>query len=297
MVITTSFGLAAMKSKFLDTNQQGSYVDAGSAHIQDIPLEKIVMSGNQARQRDTRVDEDDDLVRSIRKHGLISPVVVRPQDGKFELLIGQRRFHAHEILKKATIKAHVVDQNMSDDTANILSLVENVARKNMKEADMIDVIQIYMDKYGKTSIVAEELGLSIPTVRKYIKAGRLPKPIRDDTHNGFYTTANALKALNALGDDESAVDVKTLRETARHLQQLSPHSRDKFVSIQQKEPNSKPDEVAKKAKERTVIHKIKLTVTGDQLGKIDKYKKQERMQDVEEAALALVDLGLETVDV
>ena len=236
----------------------------------DIELDKIVISQNQARQRDTKVEKDDDLVRSIRKHGLISPVVVkRLESGEYELWIGQRRFRAHEILKCPTIKAYVMDGDVSEHEAKMLSLIENVARKEMKEADLIDTIQQFMNRYNSTNVVAEELGLSVATIRKYLHAGRLPVKIREDVNQKEYTAANALKALDALGGDEHTVNIEKLRETAREMQKLSPQARIKFKEIMVNEPDSTPREGAKKANVRTTTHRIMVEVTDDKRKEIN----------------------------
>ena len=126
-----------------------------------IPMESISIGASQARQRDTKVDENDDLVHSIRKDGLLSPIVVKKIDGgKYELLNGQRRFRAHEILNLSTIKAYVIEEDIDEFQAKRLSVVENAARKDMKRADYVDSVEIFMNRYGTTKAVAEELGLT-----------------------------------------------------------------------------------------------------------------------------------------
>lgn len=268
------------------------------SNSQDIPLDKIVLGSSQARQRDTKVDPDDDLVRSIQKHGLFSPVVVKQlEDGKYELLIGQRRLRAHEILKQPTIKAYVVAQHIDDYTAKMLSLNENVARKGMKKADLVDAVQFFMEKYNSTGVVAEELGLSPGTVRRYLNAARLPEEIREDIHNKTYKLDHALKALQALGDDESTVDVNMLRDTALEMKKLSPQGQKKFVEIKKREPESSLSAVAEKAKQRTETHQIDLKVTDDQLERIGTYKKREEITEDGDAASELIDLGLDAADV
>ena len=265
---------------------------------EDIPLDKIVLDTSQARQRDTTVEPDDDLVRNIRKHGLISPIVVRRlESGQYQLLIGQRRFRAHEVLKLPTIRAHVVDQYINEYDAKMISLVENVARKDMKKADLMDAVQFFMERYHSTLVVAEELGLHPNTVRKYIHAARLPEEILADVRKNEYKLGNALKALQALGNDETSVDVSMLREIALEMEKLSPQGKKKFIEIKKREPESPPSVVATKAKQRAETHKIDLRVTDDQLERIGAYKKREEITRDEDAASELVDLGLDAADV
>lgn len=265
---------------------------------EDIPLDRIVLDTSQARQRDTAVEPDDDLVCSIRKHGLISPIVVRRSEGgQYRMLTGQRRFRAHEVLKLPTIKARVVDQSMNEHAAKTFSLIENVARKDVKKADLVDAVQFFMEKYHSTAAVAEELGLHPDTVRKYINAARLPGEILADVRQNKYKLGDALKALQALGNDETSVDVAMLRETALEMEKLSTQGKKKFAEIKKREPESAPSAVAAKAKRRAEAHKIDLRVTDDQLERISAYKKREEMAGDEDAASELLDLGLDAADV
>ena len=265
---------------------------------ENIRLDKIEMGTNQARQRGTKVDNDDDLVISIKKHGLLSPIVVkRLKNARYELLVGQRRFRAHEILKKPTIRAYVIDKDLDEYETKKLSLIENAARKDMKHADYVDTIQIFMDKYNSTRTVAEELGLNVNTVRKYINFGRLPPEIQKDIRNKEYSTTHATKALKALGGDESTIDTEMLHKTAIEIKKLSPPAQKKFIEIKKKEPNTEPEKVAEKAKKRTETHLIEIEFTNDQQTRINAFKKKEDIETDSEAVSDLVDRGLDTADV
>ena len=231
--------------------------------------------------------------------GLISPVVVKrlPDGDQYELLIGQRRFRAHQLLGLQTIKAHVVGQGVDESNAKMLSIIENVARKDMKHADLVDAVLFFKEKYKRTSVVAEELGLSLPTVYKYLHAARLPPDTLEDTRKNLYTVDHALKALKALGDDETTVDTNMLRETALEMKKLSPQGRDKFVDIKQREPKSTPKQVAEKARQRIRTNKIQIDFTDDQSERIDRYKKRQDIEKDSEAVVELVDIGLDAADV
>ncbi len=267
-------------------------------NTENIHLDKIDISTSQARQRDTKVDKGDDLVISIKKHGLISPIVVkRLEGGRYELLVGQRRFRAHEILEKPTIRTYVVDKNVSEYDAKKLSLIENAARKDMKRADYVDTIQMFMEKYDSTKTVAEELGLSVPTVRKYINFGRLPPEIQNDVRGRKYSSDHAMKALKALGDDEFTVDAELLRATAIEMKSLSPPAQKKYIDINKKEPNTPPPDISKKAKKRTEVHQVMVEFTNDQQARIDDFKNKEAIETDGEAVSNLVDRGLDAADV
>ncbi len=265
----------------------------------DIPLEEITLGKSQARQRDTKVDEDDDLVHSIRKNGLITPIIVKKiEDRKYELLVGQRRFRAHEILKKSTIRAQVMERDIDEFEAKKISLIENAARKDMKHADYMDTIQMFMEKYnGRVATVAEELGLSTGTVSKYFSVSNLPENVKSKVREKKISPANAIKALNALGGEVSEVNEDDLLETAEEMQKLSPQSRKKFVEIKKHEEGISTSKAVEQAKKRVELHHVSLDATDDQLIRIEKFKEKESIEETGDAVSELVDLGLDASDV
>ena len=266
-------------------------------NIIDVEMDKIGAGTGQARQRDTRVSKDDDLVSSIKKNGLLCPIIVKRHDGgKFEVVVGQRRFLAHQILKKPTIKACVLEEGTSEIDARKISLIENLARKDMNRADYVDTVQWFMDRYNSTKVVAEELGISMATVRKYLSIGRLPVKIREDVEEKKYETRHALKALDALGGDESAVDVDNLREVAIELKKLSAPVQKKVVGIKKYEPNTPIQQVVEKAKKITETHKFTVEVPSDQYERIGAFQDREKYKTRERAAEELIEIGLETAE-
>lgn len=264
----------------------------------DIPLDKITLGASQARQRDTTVTPDDDLVLSIQKHGLISPVVVKySKNGQYELLIGQRRFRAFEYLKRPTIKAYVMDHDVSESSAKALSLIENVARKKMEKADLMDTVQYFMEKYNNSiDTVAKEIGLSPPTVSKYFSFSLLPKAIREDVNKKLYSMNHALKAFKALDDSGSNTNVNMIQETALAMKELSPPGQKKFAEIKKKRPDSTTQETTKKSQQQTETHPMYFGATDDMSERIEKYKKREDIKEDSDAVSELVDIGLNTED-
>ena len=266
--------------------------------IVEIELDKISTGTSQARQRDIAVANDDDLVTSIKKNGLLSPIIVKKQDdGKFEIVVGQRRFLAHKILDRPTIKACVLEGNVSELAAKRISLNENLARRDMKRADYVDAVQWFMDRYNSTATVAEEIGISPTTVRRYLSIGRLPDEIKKDIDQKKYETRHALKALDALGGDEATVDVVLLRETATELRNLSPQVQKKFVDIKKHEPNTPVKDVAAKAKKRTEEYKFTVVMDLEQYERVGAFQNRERLDTPERAAAELIDMGLEVAEV
>ena len=147
--------------------------------IKDIPLEDLVIGKGQVRVRDVG-KEIDELADSISKVGLLEPIVVCPAEkaGKFQILTGQRRFLAHQQLRKKTIMALILDEPVDEMSAKALSLTENLIRRDLNSRDLIDACTALYKKYGSVQAVADETGLPHYKVAQYVKYERLPKELR-----------------------------------------------------------------------------------------------------------------------
>ena len=265
--------------------------------VEDIPLDQITTSEHQSRQRTEPMNEDDDLVHSIRKIGLLSPVIVRKiEQDKYELLAGQRRYQAHDILNKSTIRACVIKETLDKFETKRISLIENIARKDMKHADYVDSIKFFMDEYGKPKTVAEELGLPISTVYKYLRRDRLPISVRKEVDDGVINLDDAIKAMGVFGE-ESNPDEDKIIEISKQMKNMVGPSKIKLQDILKKKPDLTIADASDMAKERTRIDKITIIVTDDQLTRINRFKDSKGIEKTEDAAGELVDLGLESADV
>jgi ParB family transcriptional regulator, chromosome partitioning protein len=139
-------------------------------HIHDIPLRHINISDFNVRLTDETKDLDE-LAASIKRHGLLQPVVLMGVPGQppYELISGQRRFLAHQkVLKSPSIRAVFVG-NLSETDAVIRSLVENMQRVELEFDDTAKAVTYLYHKFGKDEYkVHKETGLSLRKVRDFI---------------------------------------------------------------------------------------------------------------------------------
>lgn len=148
----------------------------------DVELSALTIGKGQVRLRNVAKDLPE-LVESIRKHGLLEPIVVCPseEEGKYEIITGQRRFLAHQELEYAKIPAAILSEKVDETTAKVLSVTENLIRKDLNSSDLIDVCTFLYKKYGSMRAVAEETALPYDTVRRYVKYEQLVPELKD-TH-------------------------------------------------------------------------------------------------------------------
>lgn len=172
-----------------------------------IPLTKLVVSALNVRkaldagQEDSNVEE---LAASIREKGLLSPLTVRPLiDGRFEILVGQRRYLACKLVPLDPVPCFI-KEGLNDADAISLSLIENVHRADMHPIDKAKALQALFDKYGSYEGVAKESACSIATIRRYLKLLELPVALQDRI--GTADGPSGISALSRLASTFSGDD-------------------------------------------------------------------------------------------
>lgn len=148
---------------------------------QQIEIDKIIISGFNTRKDLDAGTEDssiDNLAESISKQGLLSPPTVRQKGDRYELVAGQRRYLACRKLGWNTVPCFVRN-DLSDEDATAVSLVENVHRAEMNAIDKADALQTLLrhhkNNFGK---VADETSIGVQTIRRYIALLDLPEELR-----------------------------------------------------------------------------------------------------------------------
>ena len=151
-------------------------------HTTPVPMARLVVSTLNVRktldagQDDSNIEE---LAASIREKGLLSPLTVRPlADGRFEILVGQRRYLACKLVPLDPVPC-LIKEGLSDADAISLSLIENVHRADMHPIDKAKALQALLAKLGSYESVAKESACSVPTIRRYLKLLELPTVLQD----------------------------------------------------------------------------------------------------------------------
>ena len=176
-----------------------------------IALDRLIVSALNARkdlhagQEDSGIDE---LASSIRQQGLLSPPIVRPTpDGRYEVLVGQRRLLACRKLGLDPVPCLIRD-DLGDTDAVALSLVENVHRADMHPLDKARALKGLYDRHQSYERVARETAWSVSTIRKYIQLLALPEELQDrlGTANGPSGVGTLARLASTFSGDE-AVEV------------------------------------------------------------------------------------------
>ncbi len=147
----------------------------------EIPLEKVLPNPQQPR---IQFDPDtiEELAASIRRHGVLQPVVVSRKGDAYELVAGHRRVLAARSAGKTTIPA-VVREEVRDRLE--LALVENLQRADLNAIETARAYKLLMETYGLTQEqLAERIGKSRSHVANILRTLSAPQPLQDAVLEG-----------------------------------------------------------------------------------------------------------------
>jgi len=138
------------------------------------------------------------LGESIRKHGILEPIIVRPRDDRFEIVAGERRFQA--AVQIGLEEVPVTIRDLDDRTAMEIALSENLEREDLSPIEVAVSFSDYLTKFGTTQDeLAQRLGKDRSTVANLIRLLDLPEIARTALDNKIITAGHA-RALLPLKD-------------------------------------------------------------------------------------------------
>ena len=220
----------------------------GKMEIQDIPLGDIIIGKGQVRTRG--VDKElDELVASIEKIGLVEPIAVVPEaNGKYEVIAGQRRFLAHQKLKRDVITAVIHNREIDDIGKRTISLTENLVRRNLESQDLIDSCTALYKHYGTLGMVVKETGLPYNKVSEYVKYPQLIEPLKKMVDDGNLQLKHALRAQKAATDKDKKISENDAIAFAKEFAGLSGVQQVSIVKARKENPAANIDTVIEAAK-------------------------------------------------
>jgi ParB family chromosome partitioning protein len=144
--------------------------------LEEIPMKLLHSSPKSLRKS---IEDLSELTNSIREHGLLQPVLVRPHKSGFEIIAGNRRMNACKLLHWPKLPCYVT--SLSDKEAFEASLIENIQRQTLNPMEEAEAFKDYTDKFGwgGVSELAAKIGKSPSFVSHSIKLLELPPDVRE----------------------------------------------------------------------------------------------------------------------
>ena len=167
-----------------------------------VPLEQVKRNPFQPRTHFSH-QELEDLIATIREHGLLQPLVVTPAgaDGKYELIAGERRFRALSILGETHVP--VIVRKVTEQQQLELAIIENTQRQDLNALEEAAAYARLADEFSLTQEqIADKVGKSRSQVANTIRLLMLPKEIREALMEGKISASNARTLLSLTTDAE-----------------------------------------------------------------------------------------------
>ncbi len=196
---------------------------AGEGIGRMIPVSSITSNVDQPR---SSLGDLSDLVASISVHGVLEPLLVRRRErGGYELVSGERRFHA--ALQAGLEEVPCIELEVEDRHALEIALIENLQRRDLSPFEEAEGFQTLVDKYGYThEQVAKAVGRSRVTVTETLTLLKIPQDLRDACRHADIQAKGLLLQIARAGSREEMerliqrivedrLDRKALRELRR----------------------------------------------------------------------------------
>ncbi|GAA0038466.1 nucleoid occlusion protein [Lactobacillus amylovorus] len=212
--------------------------------IQDIELDKIVPNRYQPR-REFSDDSIKELAETLDKDGLLQPIVVR-EDGEdqYEIIAGERRYRAAKSLNWETIPAIV--NNMNDDQAASLALIENLQREDLNPIDEAKAYTNLMKLNDLTqTALAKDMGKSQSYVANKLRLLKLDDDVQKALIEGKITARHGRALLNLSEDDQERV-LKEIEEKGLNVKQTEEIAKDVDAYFNPKPKETKRERVVKR---------------------------------------------------
>ena len=189
------------------------------------PIEELKPHSRQPRKTfdDTKMAE---LVASIVEKGVIQPLVVRRQDDYYQIIAGERRWRAAQ--KAGLSRVPVVIQDVSEDWALEIALIENIQREDLNPLEEAEAYRYLMSSFDLLQEeVAKRVGKDRSTVANALRLLRLPEKVKNDLIANRLSMGHA-RALLALDQDEDIIEASeeiirkklSVRETEKLVKKI-----------------------------------------------------------------------------
>ncbi len=238
-----------------DVEQSIIFDEERKDRVQEIEVDKIKANALQPR-RTFHQEELDSLCTSIKRNGVIQPIVLRKLDNYYEIIAGERRWRASMQAKLKTVPAIIMD--LDEEQRYEVSLVENLQRSDLNPIEEALAYNTLLEKYKMThEKVSEVVGKSRTYISNSIRLLKLSESVQNDLVNEKITVGHA-KMLVTLSEKKQI-------ELSKRIQEASLNVRDVENLLKEK----KQKKQKKTNKKESVYHEICMELSEQYGTKVD----------------------------
>lgn len=164
--------------------------------VEHIEMKMVRPSQFSIRDKFTDQQEFESLTSSIKEHGLLQPILIRPYQNNFEIVAGHRRFHACKSLRWRHIPCKI--RELSDKQAFEIQITENIQRKSMGALEEAEAFRKYVQDlgWGGVTELSKKIGKSEEYVSHRIQLLKLPQDIKEKIMLNKLSVSQALELTN-----------------------------------------------------------------------------------------------------
>jgi len=211
--------------------------------LREVPTEKIIVGEYNVRSLKEAQRDLESLKQSMKRRGLIQPIIVVSKDDKFELVVGQRRWLAARELGWKTIPAIIFDP-MKVTEGKIYSAIENIHRKELSFKELSKACEYLYDEFeGDADAMARELGIKKQQAIDLLRNRLVPEEVREMVDTKKIRKSDAIRATLAGFPDE-----KKIVEIAEEMPKLTTIERRRILDVSTENPEAAPKELVEAAK-------------------------------------------------
>ena len=167
--------------------------------LRRVPLDRIRPCPLQPR-KDFSAESLRELADSIREQGMVQPLIVRERDGFYELIAGERRWRAAQLLQLPEVPAIV--RQADDRTVLQMALIENLQRENLNPMEEASGYAQLAEQFHLTQEeIAGKVGKSRAVVANALRLLKLPAPVQNFLRDGRLSVGHA-KVILGLGEEK-----------------------------------------------------------------------------------------------
>ncbi|HEY6916163.1 MAG TPA: ParB/RepB/Spo0J family partition protein [Allosphingosinicella sp.] len=208
-------GLSALLG---EASQDISLSRPAPAGIQMVPVASIAPNPDQPRRHfdDAALAE---LADSIRERGVLQPLVVRPRDGAYQIVAGERRWRAAQRAQLHEVPVLVRD---FDDTATLeVAIIENIQRQDLNAIEEAEAYQRLIDDFGHTQdVVGKLVHKSRSHVANLLRLLDLPGSVREKVASGALSMGHARALVSAPDAEALAGEILAKGLSVRETEQM-----------------------------------------------------------------------------
>ncbi len=195
-------------------------IEAGAAGVARLAIADIIANPLQPR-RHFDVAAMDELIQSVRAHGVLQPILVRPiADRRYEIIAGERRWRAAQAAGLHELPAVV--RALDDRAAFEIALIENIQRSDLNAMEEAGSFQRLIGEFGHTQqVLANIVGKSRSHVANLLRLLDLPGPVQNMVRDGQLAMGHARALLGASDPLELARRVVAEGLSVRAVEQLA----------------------------------------------------------------------------